>query len=89
MADPLWEDPGMKLGIWGPLAPLGLALTLLVFAVDQAHKWWMLNIYDIGTRQPVSFTPFLAGAIFVQGADGVKTRLSAARVLNLRRDAAS
>ena len=49
----------MKLGIWGSLAPLGFALTLLVFAVDQAHKWWMLNIYDIGARQPVSFTPFL------------------------------
>ena len=48
----------MKLSIWGPLAPLGFALTLLVFVVDQAHKWWMLNIYDIGSRQPVRFTPF-------------------------------
>jgi signal peptidase II len=49
----------MKLRFWGPLAPLGFALVLLVFVVDQAHKWWMLNIYDIGARQPVSFTPFL------------------------------
>lgn len=49
----------MKLSIWGPLAPLGFALALLVFVVDQAHKWWMLNVYDIGARQPVRFTPFL------------------------------
>ena len=49
----------MKSYIWGPLAPLGFALALLVFVVDQAHKWWMLNIYDIGARGPVAFTPFL------------------------------
>jgi signal peptidase II len=59
MADPLRENPGMKSHIWGPLSPLGLALALLVFGVDQAHKWWMLNIYDIGARGPVAFTPFL------------------------------
>ncbi|MBL8901971.1 MAG: signal peptidase II, partial [Rhizobiales bacterium] len=49
----------MKSYFWGALAPLGFALALLVFAVDQAHKWWMLNIYDIGARGRVSFTPFL------------------------------
>ena len=49
----------MKSYIWGPLAPLGFALALLVFVVDQAHKWWMLNIYGIGARGPVAFTPFL------------------------------
>jgi signal peptidase II len=59
MADPLWENPGMKLGIWGPMAPLGVALASLVFIVDQAHKWWMLNIYGIGARGLVPFTPFL------------------------------
>jgi signal peptidase II len=58
MANALWENLGMRL-IWGPLSPLGLALALLVFGVDQAHKWWMLNIYDIGARGRVSFTPFL------------------------------
>lgn len=34
-------------------------MALLVFVVDQAHKLWMLNIYDIGARGPVAFTPFL------------------------------
>ncbi len=59
MADPVWEEARMRLRLWGPLAPLGFALALLVFGVDQAHKWWMLSIYDIGARQPVSFTPLL------------------------------
>ena len=49
----------MKSYFWGALAPLGFALALLVFAVDQAHKWWMLSIHDIGARGRVSFTPFL------------------------------
>ena len=49
----------MALRIWGPLAPLGLILAGLVFAADQAHKWWMLNVYAIGARQPVRLTPFL------------------------------
>jgi signal peptidase II len=49
----------MRRIVWGPLAPLGFALALLVFVVDQAHKWWMLSIYDIGAHQPVKFTPIL------------------------------
>jgi signal peptidase II len=49
----------MKLTLWGPLAPLGLALAVLVFGVDQAHKWWMLHVFDINARQPVPITPFL------------------------------
>ena len=58
MADPLWENPGIEVSVFGgPLAPLGFALERLVFVVDQAHKWWMLNIYDIGAREPVAFTP--------------------------------
>ncbi len=48
----------MKLRLWGPLAPLGLVLAGLVFAADQTHKWWMLSIYDIGARQPVTLTSF-------------------------------
>lgn len=48
----------MKLHFWGPLAPLGLVLALLAFAADQTHKWWMLNVYNIEARQPVSLTSF-------------------------------
>jgi signal peptidase II len=49
----------MKLTLWGPLAPLGLVLAVLVFGVDQAHKWWMLHVFDINARQPVAITSFM------------------------------
>ena len=37
----------MKLKLWSPLAPLVLGVAGLVFAVDQLHKYWMLNVYGI------------------------------------------
>ncbi len=49
----------MKPKLWGPLSRLTLVLATLVFAVDQLHKWWMLQIFDIETWQPVTLTPFL------------------------------
>ena len=48
----------MKQRVWGPLAPLVLALAALVFIADQAHKWWMLNVYGIEARSPVPLTSF-------------------------------
>lgn len=42
----------------GPRA-LGLGAVLLALALDQSHKFWMLEIYDIAMRQPVRLTPFL------------------------------
>ena len=48
----------MRMRLWGPLAPLGLALAALVFGLDQTHKWWMLHVYGIESRQPVAVTPF-------------------------------
>ena len=44
--------------LWGPHAPLGFTLLSATFVIDQAHKWWMLNIYDIAARAPVEMTPF-------------------------------
>ncbi len=49
----------MKPKLWGPLSRLTLVLATLVFAIDQLHKWWMLQIFDIETWQPVTLTPFL------------------------------
>ena len=48
----------MTLRLWGPLAPLGLALAALIFGLDQTHKWWMLHVYGIEARQPVAVTGF-------------------------------
>ncbi len=45
----------------GRLSPraLGLAAALAALAFDQAHKFWMLNIFDVAARPPMSLTPFL------------------------------
>ncbi|MBM3608406.1 MAG: signal peptidase II [Alphaproteobacteria bacterium] len=37
----------------------GFALAFAIFLADQAHKFWMLEIFDIRRRQPVHVTPFL------------------------------
>lgn len=47
-----------RLTVWGPLAPLGLALAALVYGIDQTHKWWMLDVFGIAGRQPVPLAPF-------------------------------
>jgi signal peptidase II len=39
---------------WLGIAAAGAALTL-----DQAHKYWMLNVFDIQSRRPIPLTPFL------------------------------
>lgn len=38
---------------------LGAVAALAALALDQANKYWMLNVYDIAARQPVTLTPFL------------------------------
>jgi signal peptidase II len=48
----------MRLKVWSPFAPLVLGVAGLVFAVDQLHKWWMLNVYGIIEKSPVSITSF-------------------------------
>jgi signal peptidase II len=48
----------MGLRLWSPLAPLVLGLAAITFGVDQAHKYWMLNVYGINEKSPVSITSF-------------------------------
>jgi signal peptidase II len=45
--------------LWGPLSPLGLGIAVLILAIDQSHKWWMLLVYRIEDRGRVAVTPFL------------------------------
>lgn len=44
---------------WGPVSTVGLGVAGAAFVLDQAHKWWMLAVYDIAARQPVRVLPFL------------------------------
>lgn len=43
---------------WGPFSALGLSIAALTLLIDQAHKAWMLYIYDIGAKGVVTLTPF-------------------------------
>src|SRR4029079_19646638 len=45
--------------LWGPLSPLGLRVGAVTLILDQAHKAWMLYVYDIGAKGTVRVTPFL------------------------------
>jgi signal peptidase II len=44
---------------WGPASRFGLLIVVATFVIDQAHKWWMLNIYEIPRGQRIFVTPFL------------------------------
>ena len=41
------------------MSALGLGIAVLIVVVDQAHKWWMLGVYDIQNKGRVPVTPFL------------------------------
>jgi len=38
---------------------LAFAAALAALAADQTHKFWMLDVFDIASRQPIYLTPFL------------------------------
>src|SRR5205085_11980332 len=43
----------------GPLTRFGLIVALIVCAIDQAAKLWLLNVFDLANRGIVHLTPFL------------------------------
>lgn len=45
--------------IWGRWSGLALAVAGITFVADQAHKYWMLYVYDIASKGRVTVTPFL------------------------------
>ena len=48
-----------KAWLWGPRSCFGICLALAVLLVDQIHKWWMIEIYNIADRGRVAATPFM------------------------------
>lgn len=49
--------PSIRQWLWGPLSPLGLGIAALTVLADQAHKAWMLYVYDIGAKSSVALAP--------------------------------
>jgi signal peptidase II len=45
--------------LWGPRSRLGLWVAAVTLVIDQAHKWWMLIVYQIEGKGRVTVTPFL------------------------------
>ncbi len=45
--------------VWSRWAPVALAVLLATVAFDQAHKFWMLEVYGIEDKGRVEVTPFL------------------------------
>ncbi|MDQ1686681.1 MAG: signal peptidase [Frankiaceae bacterium] len=45
--------------LYGPLTRFGLTIALVVCAIDQAVKLWLLNVFDLANRGIVRLTPFL------------------------------
>lgn len=45
--------------LWGPFSRICAWTAVPTFVLDQAHKWWMLAIYQIKTRGRVPVTPFM------------------------------
>lgn len=56
-------DSGQRIAsrsvIWSRWAALALAIALATVAVDQAHKFWMLDVYGIEAKGRVEVLPFL------------------------------
>jgi signal peptidase II len=45
--------------IWGRFSSFALMVAALVFAVDQAHKHWMVHVFRIKEREPYTVTSYL------------------------------
>lgn len=45
--------------VWSRWAALALTIALATIAIDQAHKFWMLDVYGIEAKGRVEVTPFL------------------------------
>jgi signal peptidase II len=45
--------------LWGPFAPLGLAVAVAAAAIDQAIKLWLIFVTDLGARGMIELSPFL------------------------------
>ena len=49
---PSSETPPPRGWLWGAYSRLGLAVALATLVLDQAHKWWMLQVYGIADPGP-------------------------------------
>jgi signal peptidase II len=44
---------------WGALSAFGLAVAVMTAVIDQAVKFWLVDVFGLGNREPVALTPFV------------------------------
>ncbi len=44
---------------WGPLSAPGLVVAAITCAIDQASKFWLMFVFDLGSRPRLAMTPFV------------------------------
>lgn len=59
MGPRLRGDDTMRIFLTGPLTRFGVAVALVACALDQASKYYLLAIYDLGARGQVPVAPFV------------------------------
>ena len=45
--------------VWGPSSALGIAVALTTCVLDQAVKFWLLQVFNLAHRGDVSLVPFV------------------------------
>ena len=70
------------------MSPLGLGVAAATALIDQAHKAWMLYIYDIGAKGLVTIAPFFdLVLVWNQGISyGLLPQASAQELADLSQD---
>ena len=58
MADAVQETADRAYA-WGPLSALGLAVGAATGVVDQAVKLWLVNVFELGSRDQVALMPWV------------------------------
>lgn len=48
-----------NLRLWGSYSGFGLLIAIAAMAADQLHKYWMIEVYEVGNRGRVAVTSFL------------------------------
>jgi signal peptidase II len=90
MTEAMSDDPPMR-WLSGPFTRFGLTIAVVSLIIDQAHKWWMLNVYNIEAKGEVAITPFfdlvmvwnpgISYGLFPQGSAGGRALLIGIAVL--------
>jgi signal peptidase II len=58
MADAVQTKPAGSY-LWGRLSAFGLVVAVISCLVDQVSKYWLLYDFDLQSRSPYAFTPFI------------------------------